>query len=242
MITPTPSQRDPREPARSPRVSEVSIDTTAELRWFFEGPLPPEVESWFTRAGTRGLSESRRDTYRHDLFTDIGVKRRFGATLELKERLAAPELVDVGGITGQVETWQRWSPADHRVVLSDHSIWVDVDKAIVKRRFEPGGREVALTEATRAMSGHGCDAEIVALTVLGRQAWSLAFAAFGPADVRRRCLLETWSEAIFNQPKPPAIDFDRAQPVGYPEWLAGLRRQAASASLRATSSVTGGPP
>ena len=197
----------------------VSIDITAELRWFFDGPLPAEVHSWFTRAGSRGFREYRCDTYRHDNLVDVGVKRRFGTTLELKERLDAPEPLEVGRMTGQLETWQRWSPADHRVALAADTIWVDVDKTIIKRRFDQDGREVAISEETRAMTGQGCDAEIVALSVHGQPAWSLAFAAFGPIAVRRRYLLDTWGETILNTPTPPSLDFGRAVPFGYPEWL-----------------------
>ena len=204
----------------------MSIDITVELRWFFDGPLPAEVHSWFTRGGSRGLSESRRDTYRHDNLVDVGVKRRFGTTLELKERLDAPDPIEVAGVTGQIETWRRWSPADHRVVLAVDTVWIDVDKTVIKRRFNQDGREVSLTQETRAMTGQGCDAEIVALSVCGQPAWSLAFAAFGPTDVRRRCLLDTWREAILNMPTLPFIDFSEAVPFGYPEWLVEISSSA----------------
>ena len=103
--------------------------------------------------------------------------------------------------------------------MATDTIWVDVDKTIIKRRFDQNGREVALSEETRAMTGQGCDAEIVALSVHGQPAWSLAFAAFGPIAVRRRCLLDTWGESILNTSTQPYLDFNHAVPFGYPEWL-----------------------
>lgn len=204
----------------------VSIHITAELRWFFDGPLPEAVHSWFTEASTRGLSESRRDAYRHDNLVDVGVKRRFGTTLELKKRLDAPEPAEVGGMSGQIETWRRWSPADHLVAVAADTLWIDVDKTVIKRRFDKDGREISLTEENRAMTGQGCDAEIVALSVCGRPAWSLAFAAFGPVAVRRGYLLDTWRESILNAPSQPHLDFSRAVPFGYPEWLVEISTSA----------------
>lgn len=209
--------------------SAVSVDATTELRWFFDGPLPAEVFSWFTEAGTRGLIEERCDSYRHDDLVDIGVKRRFGTRLELKRRYGTPELVVIGGVLGQLETWQRWSPADDCVDLAADTLWVDVDKTVVKRRFDAVAGEVALTEDTRAMSGQGCDAEIVAVSVCGRPAWSFAFAGFGSDELQRRRVLNTWNELMHPAGGAADVDFSRAVPHGYPEWLVGVTRRWPSA-------------
>ena len=60
--------------------THVAVDVTTELRWFFDGPLPQGVLSWFTRDDTAGLAESRWDSYRDDASDDVGIKRRFGAS------------------------------------------------------------------------------------------------------------------------------------------------------------------
>ena len=225
---------DESVPIARARESLVSIDVTTELRWFFEGPLPPEVLSWFTQSGTRGLSENRCDHYRHDDLVDIGVKRRFGTTLELKKRLREPEVVVLGALTGQLERWQRWSPADDRVQLTADTTWVDVEKSVIKRRFDTEGREVALSEETRAMSGQGCDAEVVELCVEGRPAWSIAFAGFGPHTGQLRSVVNAWDE-LMHATFAANIDFARSVPFGYPEWLVRVARRPEIASSTVSS-------
>ncbi len=204
-----------------PRGAHVSVDLTTELRWFFNGPLPIDVLSWFTKAGTTGLSEDRWDAYRVGDSHDTGVKRRFGSTLELKLRLEPAESFVVGhDLAGQLELWKRWSPADDRVELREPTDWINVDKTVRKRRFDAAGHEVPLSEETRAMNGQGCDAEIVALSVNGRPAWGFAFAAFGPPEEHRPLLEAAWRTLLTGGPPPSLFVLDPAASYGYPEWLA----------------------
>ncbi len=199
-------------------ITPVSIDVTTEARWFFEGALPDDVWAWFT-AGTRGRVERRRDSYRHDDLAAIGVKRRFGTTLELKERQRAPEEIVLGDVVGRLEVWQRWSPADDRIDVSGDTSWIEVDKTAVKRRFDACGTEIELSDETRAMTGQGCDAEVVAVSVGGRSAWSIAFTGFGSPDDQRGHLLRAWDALMTPHPDVAHIDFGDAVPYGYPEWL-----------------------
>lgn len=197
-----------------------TVDLTTEVRWFFDGPLPSTVRSWFTRAGVAGLSEDRWDSYRVDGDVEVGVKRRFGATVELKRRDGRPErFVADGGLDGLLETWQRWSPAGDRVVLSGTETWLDVYKTVLKRRFDVAGHEISLSEENRAMSGDACDAEVVALSVHGRPMWSFAFAAFGAGVDHRRLVHAAWDALRVAGETPPELLFDLAGSCGYPEWL-----------------------
>ncbi len=183
-------------PLVSPRADQdlpgVSIDLTTELRWFFDGPLPADVQSWFMPTGV-GLFERRCDTYLLDGQLDAGVKQRSGRTLELKLRTGPSEPASIADdVHGSVETWRRWSPANHLLSLDDDADWVDIGKMIVKRRFWTDGQEQLLSESTRAMTGEGCDAEIAAVLANGREAWTLAFAAFGQPDTPRNSLRTAW--------------------------------------------------
>lgn len=210
----------------------ISVDATTELRWFFDGALPAEVFSWFTDGGRRGLTEERSDSYRHDDLVDVGVKRRFGTRLELKIRSGVPEPVVVGGALGQLERWQRWSPADRELDLAADTRWVDVEKTVIKRRFDAVVGEVALCEDTRPMSGEGCDAEIVEVSVCGRRAWGLAFAGFGSSELQRGRVLETWNQLMRSADGVADIDFSRASPYSYPEWLIGAVSRGALTHTR----------
>ena len=198
---------------------EIAVDLTTEARWFFDGQLPPDVLSWFTVGGV-GLVEDRCDRYRLDGEGDVGVKRRSGATLELKLRRGPSELFTIGNdVGGQLETWQRWSPADHLVHLTKNSMWVDVVKRVGKRRFRFNGVEVPLSEENRAMTGVGCDAEITTVEVNGRAAWTFAFAAFGPVEGHRRSLQLASEGLVGERARPQQLRLDYDNSCGYPRWI-----------------------
>lgn len=198
---------------------DVQVDLTTELRWFFDGPVPADVVAWFTHDGTLGLAELRCDSYRLDGRIDEGVKRRDGTILELKRRQGRPDHHRHGDLDGQREIWQRWSPADHMIDPDPDTRWVEVEKAITKRRFDPDGSEARLTEATRAMTGDGCDAEVAGVTVAGRSMWTFALAAFGGTGDRTRLLDVAWDGLVHDHPAPMALRLERSNSSGYPEWI-----------------------
>lgn len=199
----------------------VSITDTTELRWFVEGHLPPDVMSWFTNEGTVGLAEERCDTYRLDGGFDMGIKRRFRETLELKVRRSIGENVVLGpGLAGRLEVWRRWSPAECVAPCSGrHATWADVNKMVIKRRFSITGDEVELTEASRAATGTGCDVEIAAVSLDDVEAWTFAFAAYGPLASRREALVATWNSLVADGAPPDRFGPFFGLSCGYPEWL-----------------------
>ena len=86
----------------------ATVDLTTEARWFFDGPLPAEVLTWFTNEGTAGVVEDRCDVYRieEQPRVDVGVKYRNGATLELKLRVRPPQPSTIGrDLDGWMESW-----------------------------------------------------------------------------------------------------------------------------------------
>ena len=203
-----------------PRPRPVSIDDTTEIRWFNNGPLPDDIGTWFTSHGLPGLVEQRTDTYRLDHRCDTGIKRRFGRMLELKTRLGDQATLALDSkLTGRLETWRRWSPADSQIRLSPDEVWVDVHKTIVKRRFDGDGNEAPMTEAAYASIGVACDVEVAAIEVLGQKAWSLALAAIGPDTSRQDSILTTWAALGPNRPACLGSDLHLRDSCGYPEWL-----------------------
>lgn len=204
----------------------VSVDLTTELRWFFDGPIPAAVRSWFMPNGV-GLLEHRCDTYLLDGRLDIGVKQRSGRTLELKLRTGLSEPASVADdVNGRLETWRRWSPADRLLAMDGETVWVGIEKMIVKRRFGTDGQERLLSESTRAMTGEGCDAEIAALSANGREAWTFAFAAFGQPDTHRDLLRTTWQSLIMRQPPPDGLRLLIGCSYGYPAWISKVMQMA----------------
>jgi hypothetical protein len=167
----------------------VAVVDTFELRWFVPGPLPAEVRNWFI--GSTGVVEIRRDSYLVDDRVDVGIKRRGETTLELKVRQAVELWADLGaGLAGPLEWWRKWTPAEDLVEIPTSGRWIDVDKSIIKRRFSPNGTEVAFT--TDPEVDPGCDVEVASVSAAGIDAWTLAFAAFGPPPGRRANILAAW--------------------------------------------------
>ncbi len=202
---------------RSRRGEAFSVVDTTELRWFVPGPLPPDVRNWFT--GSTGVAEERYDTYLLDSRDDVGMKRRFRETLELKARQSIEGWVELGdGLAGSLEVWRKWSPADGLLEDATDGSWVDVHKSVVKRRFWTDGTELAFLSDPH-MAGAGCDVEVAGVTIGGVHAWTFAFAAFGPPATRRDALKTAWQSLVAATPCPEPFGPRTGRVMGYPEWL-----------------------
>ena len=201
-----------------PRFPETpSVLDTTELRWFVPGALPSHVSSWFN-ASNRSPNE-RCDTYLLEGSSDVGVKRRFRETLELKVRASLDEHIELGsGLVGSLEAWRKWSPAEDLVEIGSDGQWTDVCKSIVKRRFAIDGTERALSPGVQP-TGAGCDIEIAAVTVGDTEWWTFAFAAFGPVETRREALIASWQALTADAECPELFAPQTARAMGYPEWL-----------------------
>jgi hypothetical protein len=205
------------EPAQLHRSEALSVLDTTELRWFMPGPLPAHIRSWFT--DSTGVPEQRCDTYLLDGRGDIGVKRRFRETLELKVRQSLDGRIEVGeGLIGSLEVWRKWSPAEGLVEDSADGRWVDVHKSIVKRRFSMDGTEIAFS-SHQQVTGPGCDVEVAEVTVGAVKRWTFAFAAFGPPATRRDALLASWHGLVAAIPCPEPLGPRTGRAMSFPELL-----------------------
>lgn len=223
-------------PELRPDARVATLDTT-EVRWFFNGAMPPDVGEWFTRPS--GVAEERCDTYLLDGRADVGVKRRHGETLELKVRQSLADRIELRrGLVGELEIWRKWSPAEGLVVVGEHaddSQWRDVHKSVVKRRFSASGTEIDFSREPQ-LTGAGCDVEIAEVTVGTVRWWTFAFAAFGPEATRRDALLASWQALSTGAPDSNRLGSSDARAMGYPEWLEGsMASRASTAAARAAA-------
>jgi hypothetical protein len=199
----------------------ADLYNTTEVRWFARGPLPPEVQTWFTGGRTLGSVETRHDSYQLHALNDIGVKRRHGTRLEVKVRRTVGSSLNLGdGLESRIEEWSRWEPAeDDGAWQLPATPWIDVRKVIYTRSFMPTDREVILPAIHSNRLYAGCDIEVVEVTVDEIDSWSLALKAFGPTAKREQALASSWRTLLAHSPltENHGMVFDRA--CGYPEWL-----------------------
>ena len=192
------------------------MDRTAELRWFFRGDAPGPVLAWFEASADP--PQARSDLYLALPGTDaLGVKIRGGTTnVELKVRPRPPDkLVLRGGVSGQLEEWQRWSfprPGISRLVPRlglPKERWLEVHK---RRRL-----------ATIPFRGEaGCRVELTALRVQGQTWTTVGFESYGP-EPDLVPALEAAADAFFGSldlPGPGGLGAEIS--CGYPGWLATL--------------------
>jgi len=216
----------------------VQVDDTTELRWVAEGPLPTDVVEWFTRGGTRGVVEQRCDTYRMDGRRHQGVKLRFRETPELKVLQAVGKhLVLESGPAGRLQTWRRWSPAEGVEDIDGEVPWLDVCKVVTKRRFSIDGDEIVSTDLEQTTPGAGCDVEVVDITFGDIEAWTFAFAAYGPTAFREHAIVTAWQSLTADGSHPQSLATTFGPSNSYPEWLAPMASQNETTSAPAVAAT-----
>ena len=215
---------------------------TSELRWFGSGPLPPEVEDWFTGANFVGTREHRRDLYQLTGLTDVGVKRRSGRTVEAKIRMAVGPRMAIGhGLEATFDQWRKWRPSEGDAIWPTRQArWVAVDKTVLTRTIADTDSGYAGDDGGASDSGNagddgaaamvaGCDVELAAITIGGLEAWTFGLEAFGPQAQRGRAAISAWEQVVaeVGEPRDLGSRFDLAD--GYPAWLQLVTTQGGSA-------------
>ncbi len=235
-----------------PLAADSAVFDTTELRWFFSGSLPRDIGEWF--GASTGVLEQRCDTYLVDGpvsgRSDIGLKRRFGETLELKIRLSVDETVQLGdglpgdglpgdglpgdglpgdglpgdGLRGAPEGWRRWSPVEARAaerLVPPGAADRWIDvDKSIVKRRFTGDGTEIAFAFGAPATGIGCDVEVARISVGTRPWWTLAFAAFGPLDTRHESLRAAWNGLVAISGRPPSFAACDRRAMGYPEWLA----------------------
>ena len=107
------------------------MEYALELRWFLEGPIPPDIETWFTQKDPRDegkrtdayvLDDSKGRPYREKDLSEVGVKLR-EKNLQFKWRVSREDFSGLGGrVTGVAEGWKKWSrkyPEKHEKIVDE---------------------------------------------------------------------------------------------------------------------------
>lgn len=214
----------------------MDILTSAEIRWFFNGSLSPEIDEWFSMNHLVSKSESRDDHYL--LFpasTSVGVKFRDGK-LEIK-----PLVKDLGdrayppGVTGHAQVWEKWSYGDkenapllmqlQQMLTKDNTVWVTVKKERRLRKFSLDPDTVAEV-GPESRPHNGCNAELTKIVLHDRSYWSFGCEAFGDPTRVEEYLDKVAKHVLADQRFPrkfstghPSGLLSTANSRSYPEWL-----------------------
>lgn len=182
--------------------------TTLELRWFYPGIRPLEVEQWFNNdcpGELLGLPEEREDWY---LYTPdcpyLNLKLRQGS-LEVKWRKRELGRFRFGNFwEGTVEEWLKWScddPAQEIIVPGDSEgkrSWVGVRKVRSQRLYQ----DIAC--------------ELTQLTVRNQAWWTVAFELQGEAASQ----LDQFNHIIgWISQTYQGLELQLENSYAYPTWL-----------------------
>lgn len=200
--------------------------TTAELRWFKRGPLPPEILNWFQQnclSTHPEPPEEREDLYLYYAGCNyLGIKLRQGR-LEIKWRNAELGIKRFGNsIEGKVEKWSKWlceDPTGQSFQPSDvikKAEWLTVKKERQQCKYQVLKSRVITSVPVSESIDEGCNVELTKLSINGEAWWSLAFEAFSKEDslVEYLQAVASWVFETYNGSKLQAENS-----YGYPKWL-----------------------
>jgi hypothetical protein len=111
------------------------MQVSAELRWFWRGAVPDQIEAWFRSGPPPAGGEARENVYLRDpARTDLGIKERGQKPgVEIKGLVAVLAPIAAGPFAGGVELWCKWSSEVMR--LRDLAVAALVLAILSYRRF-----------------------------------------------------------------------------------------------------------
>ncbi|MGA8572756.1 MAG: hypothetical protein ACLP7A_00960 [Desulfobaccales bacterium] len=206
-------------------------ELTIELRWFFKGILPVDVQYWFTNllpGNKPSKEESREDLYfivsdREDL--GLKISRGF---LELKWRQdSQPFSLSASRIIGVEETWikEKWRYAKEyannvemafsKPGLKGSRVKVQKFRSMRKYQMETSGQVIDLAPGQTAV--RVLKVELTSLTKHDSPWWTFALEISGePQNLHE--IFSDGVKIILNS--HPQLDLQPEHSYGYPQWLA----------------------
>lgn len=200
---------------------------TAEIRWFTQGTIPPEVLAWsFDATSLNEPAEYRIDSYLYLPGIDsLGIKVRQGR-LEVKQRMGASQEVQFHElVAGRLERWRKWSfPLLNVDSTLEESLYpaggfIPVSKTRRLFRFAVENKLESRPMTSGEKSVSGCEGELTSLEAFGEQWWTIALESFGEEVVLAHNLARV-AESIFKRGEPPRLTI--ADSFSYPRWLSIL--------------------
>jgi hypothetical protein len=200
---------------------------TYELRWFYPGTIPENIEVWFKQnclAEPLQSPEERSDVYLYSPESNfVGIKLRQGR-LEVKWRKAELGIVHFDDfVEGKAEKWGKWLCCDSteesfqpNQVLGK-PFWVNVQKVRYSQLYQFIPNTSPKPVSTQENIDNGCSVELTQLVIHENPWWSLAFEASGE-ETSLMENLQTTARWIFNTYRGSKLL--AVNSYAYPTWLA----------------------
>jgi len=206
---------------------------TVEIRWFYRGEIPGEIQSWFDQIVDQRtqpiIQTPRTDTYLLEQGnTSLGIKLREGR-LEIKQRVREYGQIEFSqDVNGIVEGWRKWSfliaPEQTNLlspkILSD--TWIDVKKERKLYNFIITHQAVKSSPMPDYSSG-GCNFELTQIHFWGDTWWSIGLEASGEENSNYD-RLKIATKNILSLPPPQSMKAHDSR--GYPKWLESVNRES----------------
>ncbi|MBE9208486.1 hypothetical protein IQ244_18495 [Nostoc sp. LEGE 06077] len=194
--------------------------TTIELRWFYPGQIPTEIEQWFPQNCSR---EKREDWYLYAPACDyLGIKLR-QERLEVKWRKAELGVLCFGElIEGKAEKWSKWMCSDSTgesfqpSMVFGNSVWVNVQKVRRLQSYKIFPNSSVQAVSSNESIDNGCSVEITQLLIQEQTWWSLALEAVGEY-IHLQENLYLMASCVFNNYRGTKLI--AANSYAYPHWL-----------------------
>jgi hypothetical protein len=199
------------------------MQTTAEVRWFYQGQIPARVVAWFGNGpGAIDHQPPRVDEYLLIQETDsVNVKLREGR-IEIKQRYGdAVHRVFAGGSVGEIEFWRKWGfgidkKNSNGNLDENEAAWLAVRKDRMARTYELRPDGAVLPLADLVVIEQGCSLELTEVEAAGERWWSLCFEEIGPADRLRETLVAVADHVLVTLDD---FSLEGHASCGYSAWL-----------------------
>lgn len=210
------------------RPHQMFAITSAEIRWFIQGKIPPFIFDWFIGLNDNYINQPERVDYYLDLKSDdsLGIKLREGR-VEIKQQIQNIGNLSPGkNVVGIAEKWRKWSLQldEANQVLSNNlpdNEWLAITKnrIIVNYGIE---EDKIVTQEEQLTYKNGCITEITSIKFKNENWWSLGLESYGEENrlldnliLISHLLLSDKSNVIFTM----------EESLSYPAWLTRIREQ-----------------
>ena len=196
---------------------------TAEMRWFWLGQCPPDLESWFFKSSPRaGGGQPRSDEYvRPSNGSELGIKKRGSkAGVEVKGLIGTSRCPDLISLAPHYELWCKWTTND---LLLNGTNLLATKKVRWARKLDTSSTsvlEVPLGPDEAPLNGgwiqEGCNLTLTEVQTVGVAGlwWTFCFEAFGNLESAPKNLQAGTSYARSTSFPQPNGAF-----LSYPAWL-----------------------